>query len=220
MIVGSLLILVAAAGLLAAGLMKANDTFLVLSILASVVAGVGLFFGARAAARYGDEDDVADTGEASRVREPAFRPRRLLEDEKETRVSKDDEPLPPVQPSAAVRERLALRDVVSVEGGSVTRAVVSVGEAADDDDGETDLSDEPAAVPVSRIDATRLAGLAIPVQVVDGRPRYHLAGCVHLLGKDDEALPVNEAAELGFSPCSLCEPTADVLADLSVRSGQ
>ncbi|GLZ75363.1 hypothetical protein Afil01_01700 [Actinorhabdospora filicis] len=210
MIVGSLLILVAAAGLLVAGLMNANDTFLILSIVASVVAGAGLFFGARAAARYGDEDDVAEAERAPRVREPAFPPRRRLE---ARTPAKDDfdgdeaEPVAPVQPSAAEREVLPpeIRPEPELE--------------PEDEPVEIDLSDEPAELPVSRIDATRLAGLTVPVQVVDGRPRFHLAGCVHLLGKEDEALPVNEAVELGFTPCALCEPTAEVLADLAVRSG-
>jgi hypothetical protein len=48
--------------------------------------------------------------------------------------------------------------------------------------------------------------------VIDGRPRYHLPGCVHLLGREHESLPVGEAVELGFSPCGLCEPDSTLLA--------
>ena len=33
--------------------------------------------------------------------------------------------------------------------------------------------------------------------MIDGRPRYHLTGCVHLLGRRTEPLPVSEAVELG-----------------------
>jgi hypothetical protein len=55
--------------------------------------------------------------------------------------------------------------------------------------------------------------MSVDVLVIDGRPRYHLAGCVHLLGRDSEPLPVGEAVELGFTPCSLCEPDSALLAD-------
>ena len=41
-----------------------------------------------------------------------------------------------------------------------------------------------------------------PVIVIDGRPRYHVADCLHLLGRSVQRLPVREAAELGFTPCA------------------
>jgi len=71
--------------------------------------------------------------------------------------------------------------------------------------------DEPPEEPVSLVQAARLAGMDADVLVVDGRPRYHLSGCRHLVGRDSEPLPVDEAVELGFSPCGLCRP-ASVLA--------
>jgi hypothetical protein len=55
--------------------------------------------------------------------------------------------------------------------------------------------------------------MSTDVLVVDGRPRYHLAGCVHLLGREIERLPVSEAVELGFTPCGLCEPDTALLAE-------
>jgi hypothetical protein len=48
--------------------------------------------------------------------------------------------------------------------------------------------------------------------VVDGRPRYHLADCPHLVGRLTEPLPVAEAVELGFSPCGLCRPVDRLVA--------
>ena len=63
-------------------------------------------------------------------------------------------------------------------------------------------------------DVARVARLTIEVLVVDGRPRYHLAGCIHLLGRQSEPLPVGEAIELGFTPCGLCEPDSALLADI------
>ncbi|MDG4827066.1 hypothetical protein O7635_34910 [Asanoa sp. WMMD1127] len=82
----------------------------------------------------------------------------------------------------------------------------------DDDDDDEDPADEPAAQIVSAADAARVARMTAPVLVIDGRPRYHITGCVHLLGRESEPLPVGEAAELGFTPCSLCEPDSALLA--------
>lgn len=217
MIAGSLLILVVAAGMLVAGLMKGNDLFLIGSILASLIAGIGLYTGARASARRAADEDEQDAegGEA-----PA---EDVLEEEDR------DEEVPASrtrEPARARRERYAEPaddlDEVAPAVPSARRAP-AVSPSLDEHDGEPEeedeLPDEPGPMTINRVDRTRLAGLTVPVQVVDGRPRYHLAGCVHLLGKEDEPLPVNEAVELGFTPCALCEPTADVLADLSVRSG-
>jgi len=82
----------------------------------------------------------------------------------------------------------------------------------DDDDDDEDPPDEPAAQVTPAADAARVARMTAAVLVVDGRPRYHISGCVHLLGRESEPLPVNEAVELGFTPCSLCEPDSALLA--------
>ncbi|HEY8472748.1 MAG TPA: hypothetical protein VIL37_08950 [Natronosporangium sp.] len=78
---------------------------------------------------------------------------------------------------------------------------------------DEDPPDEPAPQQVSPADAARVGRMLNEVLVVDGRPRYHLPGCVHLLGRESEPLPVSEAIELGFTPCSLCEPDSALLAD-------
>jgi hypothetical protein len=83
----------------------------------------------------------------------------------------------------------------------------------DDYDDDEDPPDEPVAQRVSAADAARVARMAAEVVVIDGRPRYHVTGCVHLLGRPFEPLPVSEAVELGFSPCGLCEPDSSLLAD-------
>jgi hypothetical protein len=44
------------------------------------------------------------------------------------------------------------------------------------------------------------------VWVVDGRPRYHREGCQILSDQDVEGIPLSQADEDGFIPCSLCEP--------------
>ncbi|HEV7209916.1 MAG TPA: hypothetical protein VGN54_14410 [Mycobacteriales bacterium] len=57
-------------------------------------------------------------------------------------------------------------------------------------------------------DGTAIAGaLSTPVMVVSGRPRYHRAGCRFISGRDDaEEIPVEEAREVGFTPCGVCKP--------------
>jgi len=44
------------------------------------------------------------------------------------------------------------------------------------------------------------------VWVIDGRPRYHLESCAIIQGQDAEPIPLAQATEDGFMPCSLCEP--------------
>ena len=80
--------------------------------------------------------------------------------------------------------------------------------AADADDPD----DEPLPQAVRPADAVQVARMNAEVLVVDGRPRYHLADCPHLVGRLTEALPVAEAVELGFSPCGLCRPVDRLVA--------
>jgi hypothetical protein len=44
------------------------------------------------------------------------------------------------------------------------------------------------------------------VWVVDGRPRYHREGCQIIDEQSAETIPLSQASEDGFIPCSLCEP--------------
>jgi hypothetical protein len=75
-----------------------------------------------------------------------------------------------------------------------------------------DPDDEPLPQAVRPADAVRVARMSAEVLVVDGRPRYHMADCRHLLGRLTEPLPVGEAVELGFSPCGLCRPVDRLVA--------
>jgi hypothetical protein len=92
--------------------------------------------------------------------------------------------------------------------------------AAADEFGEPDPDDpddEPLPQAVRPTDAVRVARLDAEVLVVDGRPRYHLADCAHLVGRLTEGLPVAEAVELGFSPCGLCRPVDRLVAAAARR---
>ena len=44
------------------------------------------------------------------------------------------------------------------------------------------------------------------VWVIDGRPRYHRPTCEILDGQAAEPVPLRQASEDGFIPCSLCQP--------------
>ena len=69
--------------------------------------------------------------------------------------------------------------------------------------GDDDPADEPAP-------AKTLAPLKAKshenVWVIDGRPRYHLSSCGFLVGQESEPIPLQQAVDDGFSPCSRCEP--------------
>jgi len=82
----------------------------------------------------------------------------------------------------------------------------TAGVADRDGSDDEDPPDEPAAQVVPAPVAAAVAGLDVDVLVVDGRPRYHLETCEHLIGREGEPIPVSEAIELGFTPCGLCEP--------------
>ena len=77
---------------------------------------------------------------------------------------------------------------------------------------DEDPPGEPPPQLVSAADAALVATMNATVLVVDGRPRYHRAGCAHLRGRPTEPLPVSEAVELGFTPCSRCEPDTALIA--------
>lgn len=91
-------------------------------------------------------------------------------------------------------------------------AVDEFGEPDDDDP-----DDEPLPQSVRPADAVLIARLDLEVLVVDGRPRYHMADCPHLVGRLTEPLPANEAVELGFSPCGLCRPVDRLVAAVAHR---
>ena len=97
--------------------------------------------------------------------------------------------------------------------------VTDAAEAAEefDEPDPDDPDDEPLPQAVRPADAVRVARLDAEVLVVDGRPRYHLADCPHLVGRLTEGLPVAEAVELGFSPCGLCRPVDRLVAAAARR---
>jgi hypothetical protein len=198
-IVASLLLIVVAVVLLVLGLVNGSSGLLVGSIGTSLLAAVALVVGARqaAATRVGAGYGEDEQGGGEEYEQPVSRSRAVREPLRET-VREPEQP---------VRSRVAER--VEQPAGATIPAQAAVLEAEEDED----PPDEPAPQQVTSADAAQIARMSAEVQVIDGRPRYHLAGCVHLLGRPHEPLPVNEAVELGFSPCAQCEPDSALLAD-------
>lgn len=204
MIVASLLLIVVAVVLLVLGLVNGSSGLLVGSIGTSLLAAVALVVGARQAAAARAEadydEDEQDGGEE--YEEPVSRTRTARDAGRDTVVREPEQP---------VRARVAERVPERAEAVGVT--IPAQGGALVDVEDDEDPPDEPVAQRVPAGDAARIARMSTEVLVIDGRPRYHVAGCVHLLGRPHEPLPVNEAVELGFSPCGLCEPDSALLAD-------
>lgn len=238
MILGSLLLILVAVVLLGIGLARGSNTLLIGSIAASLFAAIALVVGARqaVAGRVGEPDEFDEAVEShsddedyqpdlARVPVAAGRPTggptggQLIDGRF---IDEHPAESPPAvgAPAEPARSTGVLAGVAGVpaQAGAAGPAGVPVQAgapvAADEELDDEDPPDEPPAQPISPADAARVAGMSIEVLVVDGRPRYHLAGCMHLLGRPTEPLPVSEAIELGFSPCSLCEPDSAILAEV------
>jgi hypothetical protein len=82
---------------------------------------------------------------------------------------------------------------------------------ADEDDADVSLPDEPDEQELTATVAARVAKLGAEVVVIDGRPRYHVDACLHLLGRTTHRLPVMDVVALGFTPCGDCEPATTLL---------
>jgi hypothetical protein len=216
-IVGSLLLILVAVALLVLGLANGSSVLLIGSIAASLLAAVALVVGARqaAAARVGAADPDDDPGlrpddeggDRPRSRWSAAgsgEPRRPAHTEP-FEVTIPSQHVPGAATTDSTRRRQPAGASAMAPG---TRAGGDAGPAADGSP-----PDEPAPQHVPAADAARVARMDTDVLVVDGRPRYHVPGCRHLLGRDSEPVPVREAVELGFTPCGGCEPDSALLAD-------
>jgi hypothetical protein len=90
-------------------------------------------------------------------------------------------------------------------GGSAVLAAVADPAGSADPDAEADQveADDP---PAADTDPPLRSRGAEPVWVIDGRPRYHLAGCDFLSDRVAEPVPLRQAFEDGFTPCGWCDP--------------
>jgi hypothetical protein len=226
-IVGSLLLILGAVALLALGLVRGSNAYLVASIVASLLAAIALVVGSRQSAARDAEATPARGRGAKRAGEDTRQPAERT-GHRHTGRDQMTEVIPAVgdgadQPAEAAEEALARHGSGAVQEAAIPaqagvpdldRGPLGQPVLDDDDDvDDEDPPDEPVAQRVSVADAARVARMTNDVLVIDGRPRYHLPGCVHLPGRDSEPLPVREAVELGFTPCGLCEPDSALLAE-------
>ncbi|SCL18500.1 hypothetical protein GA0074692_0411 [Micromonospora pallida] len=202
MIVGSLLLILVAVVLLVAGLVSGSSVLLITSIGASLLAAVALVVGARQAVAARAAADPTGATTRPRRRAPAADLRRPAGQTVPTQFVPAPEDAddsgwrqPPGSPVAVPEPATPPGSPVAVEPQ------------------DSDPDDEPGVQEVAAADAARVARLDAEVLVVDGRPRYHLADCPHLLGREAEPLPAAEAVELGFTPCADCTPDTALLAD-------
>ncbi|SCE90633.1 hypothetical protein GA0074695_2053 [Micromonospora viridifaciens] len=216
MIVASVLLILVAVVLLVVGLAEGSSPLLITSIAASLLAAVALVAGARQAAA----NRATDRTTGPRIRSaPTGDPHGSRPGEPEIPVQRNPSTVgtggsgwrqPPGSPVTDPGEPAGADPYAPPGPREPAEADVLAAPApaaADPYEGD------PPAQPVSPADLARLARLDDPVRVVDGHPRFHLPDCPHLLGWDDEALPVAEAVGLGFTPCARCAPASVLLAD-------
>ncbi|RKN50776.1 hypothetical protein [Micromonospora endolithica] len=216
MIAASLLLILLAVVLLVVGLASGSSLLLIVSIAASLLAAVALVVGARQAAV-----DRATAGRPTRPAAPTsppYAPRPPAEAyspvEESFRpaagpYSPVGEPYSPVAASGVPVQHVP--PTVDTGGTGWRQPPGSPVDPGPRDVGAAH-DDEPAAQDVGTAEVARLAGLTAEVRVVDGRPRYHLADCPHLVGREHEPLPVAEAVDLGFTSCAHCTPATTLLA--------
>lgn len=81
---------------------------------------------------------------------------------------------------------------------------------------DTEPPVEPDEVRLDDVEELHTAVGAV-VLVVPGRPRYHLAGCRYLSGRQPEECSPVDARERGFTPCGVCRPDAALVAEYEHR---
>jgi hypothetical protein len=101
------------------------------------------------------------------------------------------------------------------DGTSAERPAVAAAQPAPESGGATAVASgapaagevaEPGVEEVEVTDLLVVVDLTDEVLVVDEHPRYHVAGCSWLAGRETIPLPLDEARTDGFTPCAVCSP--------------
>jgi len=196
-IIGILGLTLVAAGLFFAGLSVGSNQLLGGSIIASVLAAMLLFTGARQGAKA-----AGAARDAVEKTDPELMPRELVGSRSAA-----------MGPASSAGQPAYPYDRAGV---TESKRPVFLDQADDWVGGGAELEDPVDEPPVQRRPArvvALVARLDSEVLVIDGRPRYHVRGCQQLVGREAEPLPASEANELGFTPCALCEPDSVLIAD-------
>lgn len=175
-------LVLAAFGLLIAGLTTANTLWAWLSVVLSIAAAGALVYDWLRNRREAEENALAEPAPAEPDHLEAAR----------------SEPATPVTTAGSAPEATPVPPVVAApdEPAPATDFVPAV----------VDSQDEPPEEATDATDLLVVSGLYAEVRVIDERPRYHLAKCTWVGGRPTLGLPVSEARQLGFTPCALCGP--------------
>lgn len=193
-----LILVLAALGLLVTALITATSLWAWVSIVLSVLAGVFLVADwvrrrssrtRRAKADAADETADSEPAETAETTEPG------ADDAGEAAAAKAEEA--PAARESGDPER--------------TELIGAIGQLDEDQPSAVETGD-PAEEATSAADAKAVAKLKAEVLVVDEYPRYHVASCRWLAGRETIPISVAEARDLGFTPCARCTPDAKLLA--------
>lgn len=101
------------------------------------------------------------------------------------------------------------------EAADATSPTVALADASAEGSSVTTIPTSRETPAASDTDTGALSGTVL---VVADRPRYHVAGCRYLAGKDAEEVEVSEARAEGFTPCGVCKPDAHLATATSADS--
>ncbi|MFD5091752.1 hypothetical protein ACFWMR_14195 [Amycolatopsis thailandensis] len=179
-----LVLVLAALGLLVAALITANSLWAWISIGLSVVAGLLLVF--------------------DWLRRRKKRAAEADADSEEAEEPEDSEDSPSVEESDADEEK-------KPEDAEQTALIPAAGELDDTEDvPEPQRNGDPGEEKSDPADVAVVSELETEVVVVDEYPRYHVTSCEWLETRDTIPLGIGEARQLGFTPCALCTPDAEI----------
>ncbi|OXM48131.1 hypothetical protein [Amycolatopsis alba] len=176
-----LVLVLAALGLLVAALITANSLWAWISIGLSVVAGLLLVF--------------------DWLRR---RKKRAAEASEEPEEPEDSDDSDPAEESDADEEKKS-------EDAEQTALIPAAGELDDTEEAqEPQRNGDPGEEQSDPADVAIVSELETEVVVVDEYPRYHVTSCTWLEARDTIPLGIGEARQLGFTPCGLCTPDAEI----------
>lgn len=232
----AILLLLVAVGLLVAVLVTGQIALAWASVGVSALVGLLLVVRRRRVLRHGDSEDVdpGEPGRPEPVASAAPVAEPVAGEATETvagEAAGPDQPEPETAQPDLAGPSLAGEDSAESEGSAAAGAEQgtaeqdtagsSEGESAEPEqvsqgaagaaNGVPAAADRPADAEPDEEDTDAADHLLVwemqdEVLVVDEHPRYHLAGCTWPEPGSTEPLPVQEARELGFTPCAVCRP--------------
>lgn len=111
----------------------------------------------------------------------------------------------------AVRRRSATRAVEDPGAGDAQDGPRPVEAVADPGTVDADPAEDEVVPAEEQPEPVGSVPPGVPTQsvlVVDENPEFHVVGCGALDGRATIALPLDEAVDLGFTPCARCTPVA------------